>query len=129
MMYEALPFYLDIYKYKNNKIDFHYMIIKIYCLIIILLDKEWFLIGENQIRQFTTFGQPKQLFSSYEFNFFLCFGNILHFLASQWLYSKFLFNICRMAYCDLFSSRAIFRPMRRAFRSSRFFTLKPFLLM
>ena len=30
-----------------------------------LLDNECFLIGENQIRQFTTFGQAKQLFRVY----------------------------------------------------------------
>ena len=34
-----------------------------------LLDNECFLIGENQIRQFTTFGQAKQLFSSLEYIF------------------------------------------------------------
>ena len=57
-----------------------------------LLDNEWFLIGENQIRQFTTFGQPKQFFGSYESTFLLCFGKILHFLDLQWLFFKFIFQ-------------------------------------
>ena len=34
------------------------------------------------------------------------------------------FNICRMTYCDMFSSQAIFRPLRRGFRSSHFFTFR-----
>ena len=48
-----------------------------------LLDNEWFHIGENQIRRFTTFGQPKQLFGSYESNF-LC--------ASVRSYTFWIFN-------------------------------------
>ena len=49
------------------------------------------------------------------------FGKILHFLDLQWLYSKFIFQYLpngNMYIC----SRAIFRPLRRGFLSSRFFT-------